>query len=200
MQNYKFVPGPFSMALFPGRGASLPHCQRSPELKTSYLCIAIFKLFLIMLCYTGVHMASAHFPQWEDRPPELLLKVATSCHGIQNLMRGVCRTWKTGLEANSTKLAIAESALPHTLPERFPFLTELDLTRVDHLVSSRHLRKLQVSLFSGLGYPRTVQIVSLGLNGFSNFLFQSLLQYFEIGWSRRCRQGGFMVPPCCILA
>lgn len=83
---------------------------------------------------------------WLDLPPELLLKIATSCDGIQNPMRGVCKAWKIDLEGHSTKLAINGPWLPlNNLASRFISLARLDLEGCDPppapsaLLALRHL-------------------------------------------------------------
>lgn len=85
----------------------------------------------------------ANSPDWKDLPPELLLKVATSCSGVQNQMRGVCQSWKTGLEACSTQLTIFGSALPTDLGARFTALSTLDLKGCTPGMTPRGLRSLR---------------------------------------------------------
>lgn len=80
--------------------------------------------------------------KWEDLPPELLMKVATSYPGVQNLMRGACKAWKTGLEATSTQLTIKGSALPPDVG-RFTALAKLDLQGCVPGVNPRGLRHLR---------------------------------------------------------
>lgn len=43
---------------------------------------------------------------WKDLPAELVQKIAGSCDGVFNQMRGACRSWKTDLEAVSTVINI----------------------------------------------------------------------------------------------
>lgn len=66
-------------------------------------------------------------PNWKDLPAELLLRVATSCGGVQNKMRGVCKDWKFGLEGAASQLRILSSGLPPDLGLRFTALSKLDL-------------------------------------------------------------------------
>lgn len=80
---------------------------------------------------------------WRDLPSDLLLKIATSCPGIQNQLRGVCKTWKSALEANSTQPTIIDSALPPNLGVRFTALTKLDLQGCRPVVTLHGLIALQ---------------------------------------------------------
>lgn len=81
--------------------------------------------------------------QWGDLPTELLQKIAISYPGLQNLIRGVCKSWKTGLEANCTQLKISETALPPDLGVRFSSLAKLDLYFCMPDVTPRGLRALR---------------------------------------------------------
>lgn len=81
---------------------------------------------------------------WKDLPAELLKKIAGSCDGGLSEMRGVCRSWRTDLEAVSTNLSIVKSAIPSNLPERFPLLTALHLQSCGHVVTPKVLQRLQV--------------------------------------------------------
>lgn len=79
---------------------------------------------------------------WLDLQPELLLKVATSCSGIQNGMRGACQGWKESLEKATTTLAIRGTGLPLNLAPRFIVLLELDLQGCDPAPTHQALRAL----------------------------------------------------------
>lgn len=80
---------------------------------------------------------------WGDLPVELLLKIASSCPDLQNILRGVCQSWKAGLEANAIQLTISGSAMPPNLGVRFSALAKLDLQGCDPGVTPRALRSLR---------------------------------------------------------
>lgn len=96
---------------------------------------------LSFILYLQLH--KMEIPNWGDLPPELLMKIATSCRDIENLMRGVCKPWKLGLEATSRQLTISGSALPLDLGMRFTALARLNLHCCAFGVTPRCLRNLQ---------------------------------------------------------
>lgn len=79
-------------------------------------------------------------PDWSGLPSELLIKIAHSAAGTDG-MRGVCRTWKAGLEELASKLSICGPDLPLNLPGRFGLLTSLNLYQCE-LVSVEGLEAL----------------------------------------------------------
>lgn len=100
----------------------------------------------------GVGAGRMAEPVWNDLPSELLLKIANSCPGTGG-MRGVSRTWQTGLESLASKLRIRGSPLPPNLGQRYPLLSSLCLqgcsTMTPELlqsIQSLHQQSLQQQL------------------------------------------------------
>lgn len=80
---------------------------------------------------------------WADLPTELLQKIALS-PADASMLRGVCKTWKEGLEGAATTLQIngVSANLPYNLCARFPSLTALDIENC-HRIHPAALMKLE---------------------------------------------------------
>lgn len=104
-------------------------------------------------------------PDWKDLPAELLQKIAGSYDGCLNEMRGVCRSWRTDLDAVTTNLRIINSPIPLYLKyARFPLLTALHLQDCGHMVTPEVLRHLQVYMPSKMSSVYFITQINTRLN------------------------------------
>lgn len=83
---------------------------------------------------------------WKDLPNDVVLKIAGSCGGLHNEVRGVCPAWKRAVEADAAALTIINSALPPNLGVRFPAITKLNLQSCNPPLTPRDLRTLKRDL------------------------------------------------------
>lgn len=81
-------------------------------------------------------------PNWNELCPDLLYKIAKFSSNAEG-MRGVSKTWRTGLENIATELTITGSPLPLNLASRFHCLASLDLFGCTERLNAVDLEALQ---------------------------------------------------------
>lgn len=80
-------------------------------------------------------------PNWNDLPPELLVKIAERVGAGSEVMKTISSVWKTACEAAACHVSIRGSSLPLNLASRFHSLASLDLQQCTE-VSPESLRSL----------------------------------------------------------
>lgn len=93
---------------------------------------------------------------WAGLPSELLFKIQY-CSSVD--LRGVCRTWKDGLEGGATSLTVRGPSTPMSLAQRFHSLANLDLSLCG-LVTHEFLRSLEALPLSSLDLRVDISVLT----------------------------------------
>lgn len=141
-------------------------CHGSHIESSTEIHIRLKALPCILTCAFVLCSADMTDVKWKDLPAELLPQISSSCGG-PNGMHKVCKDWKNGLEANSTKLAVTNCYLPNGLPERFPVLKLLDLQACKSMVTPRVIQLLE-------GLPLTHLSIKIPARKITNMLVRGM--------------------------